>query len=558
MGNDQSRFYDLKKWLLPNGESEDLGRIEIPKGASTSYFDPGGKAWIYTRGNEVIARSLPIGAEDRSWVVAAHANDGARLSVMWRPVGVFSSDSGGEIFLWPTADGIRVPGRHLRPTQRAAGPLRPDLSGKWAVSDHLADPDHLQVWALQGLRDSRPWKMRRASQSFYHADIEPGGAWVAAVGAEGGEIDFWPLSAPLPLVVDGWMVNGFSRDGRFLFAEDRAGGRSTRVGLLPVPGNTQDEVIELMFPRPSRATHRVSLDPEGRRSLAMGYGRNTYLLSVDGDEPRNLFGFPAGDLSVAGGFSPSGRLVAAATLNPEDTPTLRVWDLLTDEVRVFEQPEDPEGWEGHFTHCLSFIDEGTLFTSGANGLLRWDLQSGSFDTILRAPPDGMIVMRVSGDRKKMLTHGVDQSWSRIRGPVRLHDLETGEIRNLQVPGEGWVGLSWDGLVWAAGDRDGLLWVGKTAGGEPHALFCGRDSAISFGSPHMDPDSRWVAFGLESPSRLWPMPDLSKPPLHTLPHDELIAKLHSLTNLRVVRDKESSTGWKIEVGPFPGWAEVPTW
>jgi hypothetical protein len=55
-----------------------------------------------------------------------------------------------------------------------------------------------------------------------------------------------------------------------------------------------------------------------------------------------------------------------------------------------------------------------------------------------------------------------------------------------------------------------------------------------------------------------MPDLDTPPLHTLPHDELIAKLKSLTNLRAVRDPESSTGWTIEVGPFPGWQEVPEW
>jgi hypothetical protein len=55
-----------------------------------------------------------------------------------------------------------------------------------------------------------------------------------------------------------------------------------------------------------------------------------------------------------------------------------------------------------------------------------------------------------------------------------------------------------------------------------------------------------------------MPDLSKPPLHTLPRSELIAKLKTLTNLRVVRDGESATGWKLEVGPFPGWETVPTW
>ena len=51
---------------------------------------------------------------------------------------------------------------------------------------------------------------------------------------------------------------------------------------------------------------------------------------------------------------------------------------------------------------------------------------------------------------------------------------------------------------------------------------------------------------------------SKPPLHTLPHDELVAKLKSLTNLRAVRDPSRRTGWKIEFGPFPGWKDVPTW
>jgi hypothetical protein len=38
----------------------------------------------------------------------------------------------------------------------------------------------------------------------------------------------------------------------------------------------------------------------------------------------------------------------------------------------------------------------------------------------------------------------------------------------------------------------------------------------------------------------------------------MAKLDALTNLRVVRDASSSTGWKLELGPFPGWKDVPTW
>ena len=55
-----------------------------------------------------------------------------------------------------------------------------------------------------------------------------------------------------------------------------------------------------------------------------------------------------------------------------------------------------------------------------------------------------------------------------------------------------------------------------------------------------------------------MPDLSKPPLHTLPYDELMAKLRALTNLQVRRGPGAPTGYKLEIGPFPGWKDVPTW
>jgi len=55
-----------------------------------------------------------------------------------------------------------------------------------------------------------------------------------------------------------------------------------------------------------------------------------------------------------------------------------------------------------------------------------------------------------------------------------------------------------------------------------------------------------------------MPDLSQPPLHTLPHDELLATLKSLTNLRVVRDEDSATGWTLTHEHFPGWETVLVW
>ena len=111
-------------------------------------------------------------------------------------------------------------------------------------------------------------------------------------------------------------------------------------------------------------------------------------------------------------------------------------------------------------------------------------------------------------------------------------------------------------VMAIGRADGSLWVGRVDGGSPH-LLTGHQGPI-WGLA-ISPDGRWIASsGEDKTLRLWPMPDLDRPPLHTLPLEQLLAKLRSLTNLHAVEDPESSTGWNIEIGPFPGWEEVPTW
>ena len=57
-------------------------------------------------------------------------------------------------------------------------------------------------------------------------------------------------------------------------------------------------------------------------------------------------------------------------------------------------------------------------------------------------------------------------------------------------------------------------------------------------------------------RLWPMPE--DEPFHTLPYEDLLARLRALTNLRAVIDEASPTGYRIEAEPFAGWGEVPTW
>ncbi len=142
----------------------------------------------------------------------------------------------------------------------------------------------------------------------------------------------------------------------------------------------------------------------------------------------------------------------------------------------------------------------------------------------------------------------------------FYDLATGEARRL--PERHWgapteaLALDPAGEIAAVGSIDGLIRVGAVAGGEPH-LLAGHRGPVE--KVAISPDLRWVASaGTDGTLRLWPMPELSKPPLHTLPHDELVARLKSLTNLRAAQDEQDATGWRIEVGPFPGWKEVPTW
>jgi WD40 repeat protein len=149
------------------------------------------------------------------------------------------------------------------------------------------------------------------------------------------------------------------------------------------------------------------------------------------------------------------------------------------------------------------------------------------------------------------------AWNTPPG-LQLLDLATGRSRML----EGFDGdveaadIDPSGTVVATGTPDGTIRVGRVDGGEPHLLL-GHTGSVS--TVAISPDLRWVASsGEDNTLRLWPMPDLGKPPLYTLPHGELLTKLHSLTNLRAVRDPESSTGWTIELGPFPGWRDVPEW
>ena len=210
---------------------------------------------------------------------------------------------------------------------------------------------------------------------------------------------------------------------------------------------------------------------------------------------------------------------------------------------------------------VAFLADGRLIVGQAGGVRLLDPETEPASGSGSCRPRDVAVRR--GQRRRPARGRRSRAGSALpescdgSGEVVFFDLATRRPPKHRVPRESvrLAGPRRDGSVLVTGDLDGAVRVGPSDGREPHLLCChaGRVDVVA-----VSPDGKWVASASGGEIRLWPMPDLSKPPPHTLPYEELMAKLRALTNLQVVEDKASATGYKLDIGPFPGWKDVPTW
>ncbi len=420
-------------------------------------------------------------------------------------------------------------------------------------------------WDLEEFPDAQPLVLGGPGPSNWRQGaFDAGGRWLAAGDHARTTIEFWPASSPRRRVLPGFAAApslAFTPDSRWL-ATCPVFNPARLWPLSASDGGVRDFA-------PEGGCGSLSIHPGGRELFISTAGAIQALLyPLQGGTPRRLpllesWERTTNTFVAPAAFDPAGRRAVTSPFHPTGIKepgarALLVWDLASGEKRVYSVAHLTDAsWVGW---GLAFAPDGRLYAAGQGGVRRLSLPSDaagviSSETIHAAGVAGFDLGR---DGRHLLVSATRASGGMgPREDLLLFDLEAHTSRRLTTHGARLSAcrLSPSGRAVVTGDHDGILRVGPATGGEPHLLLGHKGTVTAIA---ISPDERWIASSTDESISIWPMPDVTKPPLHTLAHAELLAKLDSLTNLRVVRDASSATGWTLEVGPFPGWKDVPTW
>jgi WD40 repeat protein len=454
-------------------------------------------------------------------------------------------DASDEIRIWLVNSEPKDPVRILD-----GGDLRQlvfDNSGdKLAAFGNSGDQPTVRLWNLKGSVDAQPTILRyggveSAQAGFLNgAAFDPSGQWLATANA--WSVALWPVGGRLPLTLMGHegRVDSveFTPDGKHLVS---ASGTDGTVRLWSLESGTPSRIIfegNMQFPR-------LAMDPEGK-FIVVPVGSRVFVVPLDERAPRKLEGFSSAATNLQIDLDPSGRFVAATPgRGPAGDSVIRIWNLESGESWTLG-PLEPAGG-----HKPTFLAGDRLLSSGSSGQQLWSLRGGHLKTLSRAPgwsganKDGRFALR---------TQQVDDNTRQLI----WFDIEKGVTKTLSSFGSdcGRPALDPSGRVALTVDFDGVIRVGPVTGEEPHLIFAHKGFVAW---TDVSPDGRWIASaGFDGKIRLWPMPHIDEPPLHTLPHEELLARLRTITNVRVVQDEASSTGYRVDYSLFPGWEKVPEW
>ncbi len=528
----------IRWWPAERGEPTPLGSVPYTATDANRLawdVDPARRFLVYAHGEQILRQRLDeLGARPPTVIGVFHTEVSAlAVSPDGRRVAVASLNK-PPLRMWS----LEPPFRELSVGRTPIGPRSMTFSadGSWLAVASISQEFYLLD--LKGPPEAEPMVLRRRGSSLaYEAAFSSDGRHLATV--DQSDVDLWPVEGKYPSILrkegavwgatitpDGaWVAASGASGDAWIWPARRGGGQRSR------------RLVDNTLP-----TLRLAASPD---SSVIGLGTDEgalWAIAPDGTSARKTHPFQASLTTI--GFAPQGRILAGASgaYQGEDA-FIRIWDLDTDAERDL-RPD-----HGLWITGVRFTPEGDrLIESGFDSLAIWNLSDGSRRLLRKgrsfdgqvAPGDSVVFLEATGHFQ-----GIPRRISLDKG-AELPISDFGVVSGLTVTPEGiLIGIT----------PEGVLQVGRLEGGRPHLLY-GHSGLSITTAVHGD---RILSGGADDGTvRIWPMPDIDETPFHLLPYDELLAKLSALTNVRVVRDAASETGYRTEIGRFPGWEVAPEW
>jgi len=533
----------LMQRRLPDGAPEALGVLTLDPSTDGFLIDPIRELVFTERAGKFYERPLRawptapprpafrIGDDPKDLKYFILSPDGDRL---------FAWGASGAGKIWSRATSARAPGPNIdRPEDASWSTVSAEASrdGRW-LAFATGDEGTVRLWDLTGPVAAEPQVLGRDAR-VVSAAFSPSGAWMAA--RDSRALTIWPLAERHPHVLRAptkglWAV-AVDPGGRWVVGAGQSSTHVWRWPLAPEPG------AERATLQAGPATVRLAVSPRGDRLVAAG--RGVFWVPFAGGAPERLPGFENGVFGLD--FDEEGGRLAVGGVGFPDPKerVIRIFDLDDGTTQVID-PGDAKP-----ITSVAFWPDGRVMSAGGGGLRLWDVATARSTLLL----EGVPVARKSPDGRLILGIRAPIGPGGAVGPAIVYDVERMEARPLDTHGDQVTCVAWhpSGRFVVTGGRDGTVRVGPVTGEEPHLLF-GHEGGVR--DVEAGPDGTWIASASEDGTvRLWPMPT-GGPPLQTLPIDELLARLRSLTNYRVVPDPAAVGGYRLGFEPFTGWNRPP--